>query len=72
MKVKFIVALDDNTWKPRVVDVPAGVVPDKYYRGSVKWTQAVLKWATDNVTFTPDELVKVEFLGVLDANPENE
>jgi hypothetical protein len=70
MKVALIVAFDDGIWKRQVVDVPDGVVPDKFHRGSVKWNKAVLKWATDNVKLDDDKTI--EFLGVLDANPENE
>ncbi|MGW8177796.1 MAG: hypothetical protein ACWGQW_03265 [bacterium] len=68
MKAKLIVAYTDNTWTDKLVEVPDGVVPDKYYRGSVKWTQAVLKWATENADLGKE----IEYVGMLDANPEEE
>jgi hypothetical protein len=70
MKVKLIVAYDDNTWEGKVIDVPENVVPDKYYRGSVKWNKAVMKWAEEKAEL--DEGKPVEYLGMLDANPEEE
>ena len=67
MKVKLIVAYEDNTWTEKLIKMPDDVVPDKYYRGSVKWNKAVMKWAQDNV-----DLDKSVYVGMLDANPEEE
>jgi len=67
MKVKLIVAYEDNTWTEKLIDVPDGVVPDKYYRDSVKWNKAVMKWAQDNA-----DLGDSVYVGMLDANPEEE
>ncbi|MCK5601398.1 hypothetical protein KAR91_06010 [Candidatus Pacearchaeota archaeon] len=71
MKAKLIVAFHDNTWEGKIVEVPDGIVPDKYYRGSVKWTKAVIKWATENVELEENGK-KTEYLGMLNANPEGE
>lgn len=70
MKAKLIVAYNDYTWTDKLIEVPDNVVPNKYYRGSVKWTKAVLKWATDNMDL--EDSKEIEFVGMLDANPEEE
>lgn len=70
MKAKLIVAYNDYTWTDKLIEVPDGVVPDKYYRGSIKWNKAVLKWATDNVDLEDGK--EIEFVGMLDAIPEEE
>lgn len=69
MQAKLIVAYSDNTWTDFIVDVPEGVVPDKYHRGSTKWNKTVIKWATDNVELEKED-VEIEYVGMLDANPE--
>lgn len=71
MKAKLIVAFADNTWKAKTVEVPTGVVSDKYYRGSVKWNKAIMKWAQENVELEEDDK-EIEYVGMLDAHPEDE
>lgn len=68
MKAKLIVAHNDNTWKEKIVKIPKGIVPDKYSRGSIKWNNAVIKWATYNVDMSDSKVI--EFIGVLDSDYE--
>lgn len=67
MKVSFIVAKPDHTWEDRLEDVPSDVIPDKYSRGSTKWNKKAISWLENEL---PEG--SALFVGVLDANPNNE
>ena len=67
MKVKFIKAMEDHTWTPETLDIPAETFPEKLYRGSIKWDVKAVSFAVKH--FNDDNIA---FLAVLDANPENE
>ena len=70
MKVKLIVAFADNTWDDKTVTVPDDVVPEKYHRGSTKWNKTVVKWASENAKLMGKKDCEIEYVDVLDANPE--
>ena len=63
MKVEFIVASHDGTWRTECRELTEGSIPPQYkIKGSIKWCYRVRLWFKEQ---NPDIAKEAAYIGVL-------